>query len=73
MTVPASPTEATTIFSKAMHAQRPDLMLWLGDNTYLREVDWYTRTGFIHRYTHTRSLPELQPLPGVDPPLCHLG
>ncbi|MEO1257450.1 MAG: alkaline phosphatase D family protein [Bacteroidota bacterium] len=46
----------------ALHEQRPDLMLWLGDNTYLREVDWYTRTGFIHRYTHTRSLPELQPL-----------
>ena len=46
----------------AIHAQRPDLMLWLGDNTYLREVDWYTRTGFMHRYTHTRSLPELQPL-----------
>jgi len=46
----------------AMHQQRPDLMLWLGDNTYLREPDWYTRTGFLHRYTHTRSLPELQPL-----------
>lgn len=49
------------IFS-SIHAQRPDLMLWLGDNTYLREVDWFTHTGFLHRYTHTRSLPELQPL-----------
>lgn len=47
---------------RSIHAQRPDLMLWLGDNTYLREVDWYTKTGFIHRYTHTRSLPELQAL-----------
>ncbi len=46
----------------SIHQQHPDLMLWLGDNTYLREVDWYSRTGFIHRYTHTRSLPELQPL-----------
>lgn len=46
----------------SIHKQRPDLMLWLGDNTYLREPDWYTRTGFLHRYTHTRSLPELQPL-----------
>jgi alkaline phosphatase D len=43
-------------------AQKPDIMLWLGDNTYLREPDWYTRGGMIHRYTHTRSLPELQPL-----------
>ncbi len=41
---------------------RPDVMLWLGDNTYLREVDWYSRTGILHRYTHTRSLPEMQPL-----------
>lgn len=46
----------------AMHGQRPDAMIWLGDNTYLREADWYTRTGIFHRYTHTRSVPELQPL-----------
>ncbi len=49
----------TTIFG-----QKPDFMLWLGDNTYLREPDWNTRTGIFHRYTHTRSLPELQPLLG---------
>lgn len=49
------------IFQK-IHEQQPDLMLWLGDNIYLREVDWFTRTGFLHRYTHSRSLPELQPL-----------
>ncbi len=41
---------------------RPDFMLWLGDNVYLREVDWFTKSGMIKRYTHTRSLPELQPL-----------
>ncbi len=46
----------------AIAGQKPDLMLWLGDNTYLREPDWYTRTGMFHRYTHDRSLPELQPL-----------
>jgi alkaline phosphatase D len=28
----------------------------------LREVDWNSRTGIYHRYTHTRSLPELQRL-----------
>ncbi len=42
--------------------QRPDVMLWLGDNAYLREADWNSRTGILYRYTHTRSLPELQPL-----------
>jgi alkaline phosphatase D len=46
----------------ALHRQRPDFMLWAGDNTYTREADWNTRTGFLYRYTHTRSLPELQPL-----------
>lgn len=40
----------------------PDFMLWLGDNTYLREVDWHTRSGVLARYTHTRSTPELQKL-----------
>ena len=45
-----------------LYEQKPVLMLWLGDNTYLREPDWFTRTGIFYRYTHTRSLPELQPL-----------
>lgn len=49
------------IFS-AIAKQRPEAMMWLGDNTYLREADWGTATGFYHRYTHSRSLPELQPL-----------
>lgn len=59
---PGTPYGADYQLFTSIHQQRPDLMLWLGDNTYLREPDWYTRTGFLHRYTHTRSLPELQPL-----------
>ncbi|MBK6495509.1 MAG: alkaline phosphatase family protein [Gemmatimonadetes bacterium] len=46
----------------AVTRSRPDLMLWMGDNAYLREGDFDTRTGVFHRYTHSRSLPELQPL-----------
>ena len=46
----------------SIHSKNPDFMLWLGDNTYLREPDWNSRTGFINRYSHTRALPELQPL-----------
>ncbi len=45
-----------------IHRMRPDAMVWLGDNVYLREADWYSRTGIMKRYTHTRSLPEMQPL-----------
>ncbi|MBK7596233.1 MAG: alkaline phosphatase family protein [Gemmatimonadetes bacterium] len=46
----------------AVTRSRPDLMLWMGDNAYLREGDFDSRTGVFHRYTHSRSLPELQPL-----------
>jgi alkaline phosphatase D len=49
---------------KNIHERKPDFMLWLGDNVYLREVDWFSRSGYTKRYTHTRSLPELQPLLG---------
>ncbi|MFN0036773.1 MAG: alkaline phosphatase D family protein, partial [Saprospiraceae bacterium] len=48
-------------------AQKPDLMLWLGDNVYYREVDWYTRAGMQHRYTHDRATPELQSLLASTP------
>lgn len=45
-----------------IHEHDPDLMLWLGDNTYFRPADWYSETGILHRYTHTRSTEEMQPL-----------
>lgn len=44
----------------SMAALHPDFMIWLGDNIYLREPDWNSQTGIFHRYTHTRSLPEMQ-------------
>ncbi len=51
----------------AIAAQKPDFMLWLGDNVYLREADWNSRSGILYRYTHTRSLPQLQRLWAVCP------
>lgn len=42
--------------------EKGDLMLWLGDNIYLNESDWNTRTGIHYRYTQSRSHPVLQPL-----------
>lgn len=42
--------------------KNPDFMLWLGDNIYLREPDWNTKTGILHRYTNTRSTKEMQKL-----------
>ena len=47
---------------ESMAAEDPDMMLWLGDNIYLREVDFQSYSGFLHRYTHTRSTPEMRNL-----------
>jgi len=44
---------------ESMAEESPDMMLWLGDNIYLREVDFQSYSGFLHRYTHTRSTPEM--------------
>ena len=49
---------------ESIYAKKPDLMLWTGDNIYLRNADWNTRTGIHYRYTYARSLPALQPLLG---------
>jgi alkaline phosphatase D len=49
---------------ESIYKESPDFMLWLGDNVYLREADWDSRTGIMHRFSHTRSVKELQPLLG---------
>ena len=49
------------IFTR-MAEQSPDMMLWLGDNVYMREADFDSRWAMAERYRHTRALPELQPL-----------
>ncbi len=46
------------IFEK-MAQHKPDFMLWLGDNTYLREVD-NSLSGVYKRHAHSRGIPELQ-------------
>jgi alkaline phosphatase D len=42
--------------------QRPDAMLWLGDNVYYREADWLNETAMRYRYAHGRALPEMREL-----------
>jgi alkaline phosphatase D len=49
---------------EAMHRTNPELMLWLGDNVYFREPDWFTTQGMMHRYTHSRAIKEIQPFLG---------
>ena len=45
----------------AMQRTPSDVMVWLGDNVYLREADWNSRSGILHRFSHTREVSELQP------------
>ena len=49
----------------ALAAQKPDLMIWLGDNCYYREDDWTSVSRMIYRNAHTRALPQMQPLLGA--------
>lgn len=53
--------------ARALSHYPGDAMLWLGDNAYLREVDFNSWTGILRRWTHTRSLPELQPFLAAMP------
>ena len=43
-------------------AESPDLMLWLGDNIYLNEVDYTSREGINRRYRSCRSEMSLRKL-----------
>ncbi|MEY3322207.1 MAG: hypothetical protein RLZZ417_1790 [Bacteroidota bacterium] len=61
---PGKPYGSNYHIFESILAKKPDAMLWLGDNTYLREVDWNSRSGILYRYSHTRATPELQGLLG---------
>ena len=58
---PGTPYGSDHEIFTAMAAKKPDLMLWVGDNTYTREVDFFSPAGIRYRYRHTRALPVLQP------------
>jgi len=42
--------------------KKPDFMIWDGDNTYLRQNEWDSKSGMIYRYTHDWSIAEKQRL-----------
>ena len=45
---------------ETMAKENASLMVWLGDNVYTREVDYSSRWGMNYRYSHTRSIPQMQ-------------
>jgi alkaline phosphatase D len=46
----------------AIAAANPDMMLWLGDNLYLQQPDYYDPASMAARYRRQRSFPPLQKL-----------
>ena len=46
----------------AIAAKKPDLMLWLGDNVYLQQPDYYDTSSMSLRYRRQRAFEPLQPL-----------
>ena len=59
---PGEPYGAGHEIFDTIAASRPDLMLWLGDNIYLREADFDSPWGMNYRYRHVRSFLPLQRL-----------
>ena len=47
---------------ESIAAKNPDIMVWGGDNIYLREADYDSKTGIYYRYMHSRAVKEMQPL-----------
>jgi len=61
---PGDPYGGDDRIFRSIAAKNPDLMLWMGDNVYYREVDWATPEMMEARYAHTRRTPAMQPLLG---------
>lgn len=54
--------DSSNIIFNSITAKDPDLMLWLGDNIYLREPDWNSRSGMQRRYRLMHGNPALEAL-----------
>ncbi|HEX2099515.1 MAG TPA: alkaline phosphatase D family protein [Candidatus Synoicihabitans sp.] len=59
---PGKPYGHSTEIFQHMARSGADFMIWGGDNVYLREADYSSRSGIWYRYSHDRAHPDLQPL-----------
>ncbi|MDZ7660337.1 alkaline phosphatase D family protein [Fodinibius sp.] len=59
---PGTPYGKGTEILTHINNQHPDMMLWLGDNVYYREPDFYSKKRMDYRFKDARNTPELQPL-----------
>ncbi|MER3524158.1 MAG: phosphodiesterase [Ignavibacteria bacterium] len=61
---PGKPYGGSYSIFEAIAAKQPEVMLWLGDNWYYREDDYYAPSRMRKRPAYDRSLPALQHLLG---------
>lgn len=59
---PGKPYGSDSNIFQAMAKEKADFMLWLGDNWYTREVDYYSEWGLLYRASRDRATRVLQPL-----------
>ncbi len=58
---PGKPYGSDSIIFEAMAKEKADFMLWLGDNWYTREVDYFSSWGLHYRASRDRATKVLQP------------
>jgi alkaline phosphatase D len=57
---PGKPYGLDSSIFESMAKEKAAFMLWLGDNWYTRDVDYYSEWGLWYRAQHDRALPILQ-------------
>jgi alkaline phosphatase D len=57
---PGTPYGGDSSIFETMAKEKSAFMLWLGDEWYTREVDYYSDWGLWYRASHDRALPVLQ-------------
>jgi alkaline phosphatase D len=62
---PGTPYGSDPAIFRTIAGLKPDLMIWLGDNVYLREPDFGSVAAMKRRYALSREEPALQPLLGT--------
>lgn len=58
---PGTPYGKDSAIFETMAKEKASFMMWLGDNWYLREADYFSAWGLWYRAHRDRSLPILQP------------
>ncbi len=59
---PGKPYGSSPEIFRTMAKEKADACIWLGDNWYYRDPDYYSEYGLYYRAHHDRAVPEMQSL-----------